>query len=265
MRPIQESVKDPGTTRNPGGEDGRGTLKIADFGQAELHEWHCKTRKRSEVADTMAYRAPECHFDGKRFRQSSDVWSLGCLFLVFVAWTLGGEELVSKFASDRSAFDQYWGISSDTFFQIDRLADDAEAWSVMVKPAVVQFIHQLRSHPKCSDYIHNLLDLIYTKMLVIESKSSERRMACIHVHRELKIMRERCCADAYYATAGNPWAAPRDMPVPSAPVQVRPPNAMMMVPIAEKKMQSAVNGGVKKKVSFGVTRYQCLLTRAQTG
>lgn len=120
-----------------GSEGAPGTLKIADFGQAELHEWQCKTRKRSEDADTMAYRAPECHFEEGKFRQSSDVWSLGCLLLVFVTWTLGGAELVNEFAQVRSAFDEYWGMPSDTFFQ-SRSLQEPDTYSVTVKPAVVQ-------------------------------------------------------------------------------------------------------------------------------
>ncbi|KAK7911826.1 kinase-like domain-containing protein [Apiospora marii] len=119
-----------------GSEGTNGTLQIADFGQAELHEWQCKTRNRSEVADTMTYRAPECHFENGKFRQSSDVWSLGCLYLVFVAWTLGGAELVTEFAKARSAFDEYWGVSSDTFFEIS--LKEAGTYSVAVKSSVVQ-------------------------------------------------------------------------------------------------------------------------------
>lgn len=129
-----------------GGEGNRGTLKIADFGQAELHEWQSMTRKLSEVADTMAYRSPESHFDGKRFQQSSDIWSLGCVFLVFVTWTLGGAELVMKFARIRSSRDEYWGVKSDTFFEISRSTERVDSWSVVVKPAVVQVNTALNSY-----------------------------------------------------------------------------------------------------------------------
>ncbi|KAK6858315.1 hypothetical protein PG995_006014 [Apiospora arundinis] len=180
-----------------GPKGGQGTLKIADFGQAELHEWQIKTRKRSEVADTMAYRAPECHFGDGKFRQSSDVWSLGCLFLVFVAWALGGADLVNEFAQVRSAFDEYWGVSSDTFFEISRLAED-DTWSVSVKHSVVQ-------------------------MLVIEMESQSMRLPCHHVYRRLNKMQDRCHKDEDYGTTPVPWSLQDiTMPMPSSPTHVRP-------------------------------------------
>ncbi|KAK7993700.1 6-hydroxy-D-nicotine oxidase [Apiospora arundinis] len=248
-----------------GNENSLGTLKIADFGQAELHEWHCKTQKRSEVADTMTYRSPEYHFGDSKFRQSSDIWSLGCLFLVFVAWTLGGEDLVSKFGKARSAIDTYWGVNTDTFFAIKSLGDGTDAWSVMVKPAVIEFIHELHLHPKCSAYIHELLGLIHTKMLVIEIASPNKRMACMHVHQELKKMRQKCCADSDYATAAAPWKEQENsMPEVSSPVHVRPPTAAMMEFFTNRKVQSDGNGWKEKKDIWDTKRYQCLLPRAQT-
>ncbi|KAK8062585.1 hypothetical protein PG997_014682 [Apiospora hydei] len=206
-----------------GPQGSNGTLKIADFGQAELHEWQCKTRKRSEVADTMAYRAPECHFEDGKFRQSSDVWSLGCLFLVFVAWTLGGAELVKEFAKVRSSYDEYWGVSSDTFFEISRLQEQPDAWSVAVKPAVVKFICQLHSHPNCSAYFHELLDLIFKKMLVVEMETQNRRIACHQVHKRLREMYEQCATKKGYATTPTPWKLhDLTMPESSSPIHVRP-------------------------------------------
>ncbi|KAK7995187.1 hypothetical protein PG990_013960 [Apiospora arundinis] len=205
-----------------GPKGGHGTLKIADFGQAELHEWQIKTRKRSEVADTMAYRAPECHFGDGKFRQSSDVWSLGCLFLVFVAWTLGGAELVNEFSQTRSAYDEYWGISSDTFFEISRLSEN-DTWSVSVKQSVVQFLCRLHSHENCSEYFHDLLDLIFKKMLVIEVESKSMRIPCHQVYKRLNEMNERCCKDEGYDTKPVPWNVQDiTMPMSSPPIHVRP-------------------------------------------
>ncbi|KAK6836486.1 hypothetical protein PG987_006981 [Apiospora arundinis] len=205
-----------------GPKGSHGTLKIADFGQAELHEWQIKTRKRSEVADTMAYRAPECHFGDGKFRQSSDVWSLGCLFLVFVAWALGGAELVNEFAKVRSAYDDYWGIASDTFFEISRLQEN-DTWSVSVKHSVVQFIRRLHSHDNCSAYFHDLLELIFRKMLVIEMESQSMRLPCHQVYKRLNEMHDRCCKDKDYGTTPVPWSLQDNtMPTSSPPIHVRP-------------------------------------------
>ncbi|KAK8078884.1 hypothetical protein PG994_002691 [Apiospora phragmitis] len=241
-----------------GSEGSYGTLKIADFGQAELHEWQCKTRKRSEVADTMAYRAPECHFGDEKFRQSSDVWSLGCLLLVFVAWALGGAEKVKEFAKARCAFDEYWEMPSDTFFDI-RSLQEPDLWSVTVKPAVVQFICELHAHAKCSDYFHDLLNLIFQKMLVVEVASDNKRIPCYQVYKKLNDMHEKCHTKKEYATMPTPWKSQDiTMPVPSSPIHVRPlmvANGGMEI-VAKRKGEVELTGRRDNKRPQGAKKFQ---------
>ncbi|KAJ0164821.1 Cyclin-dependent kinase E-1 [Colletotrichum tanaceti] len=89
------------------GDDPRGILKITDFGQAELHSATSKTYHRSKGFDTLTYRPPEIDTPPQFIRQSSDIWLLGCIFLEFLTWMLGGAEYLEEFTNRRKAFDPY--------------------------------------------------------------------------------------------------------------------------------------------------------------
>jgi hypothetical protein len=122
-----------------------GTLKIADFGQAEFNSLKSRTAPR-DVANTMTYRPPECddrlvRNEQPLIRQRYDIWCLGCVFLEFVTWLLGGERLQEKFGAARMTFDLFAGNHglTDTFFQIKRNVD-SDCHEVIVKPEVTQVI-----------------------------------------------------------------------------------------------------------------------------
>lgn len=119
------------------GNDANGTLKLADFGQAEINTEDTKTRKR-DVANTLTYRPPECDAQPSIIRQSYDIWSLGCVYLEFIAWMLGGHKMTQKFALRRNSPDVFLAnADSDTFFEVVRDANSDEE-EFRVKPAVVQ-------------------------------------------------------------------------------------------------------------------------------
>jgi serine/threonine protein kinase len=127
-----------------------GTLKIADFGQAEFNSLKSRTARR-DVANTLTYRPPECdrlvRNEQPIIRQRYDIWCLGCVFLEFVTWVLGGEELQEDFARERMTPDFFENQTlTDTFFQVRRNVD-SDLHEVMVKPEVLQVI------PKFSDLI----------------------------------------------------------------------------------------------------------------
>jgi serine/threonine protein kinase len=95
-----------------------GTLKIADFGQAELNCYMSKTKPRS-VAHTVTYRPPEYDIPNAPISQVYDIWCLGCVYMEFVAWMLGGAKLVKRLSAQRLASDPSQNRSlTDTFFQV---------------------------------------------------------------------------------------------------------------------------------------------------
>jgi serine/threonine protein kinase len=116
-----------------GDNDGRtlqGTLKITDFGQAEVHSFQSKTNHR-EVPNTLTYRPPECDLPHSVIRQTYDIWCLGCVYLEFVTWLLGGHELVLKFGVSRSIGDYFRRYTTiDTFYEVEK---DPEAHGIRAK------------------------------------------------------------------------------------------------------------------------------------
>jgi serine/threonine protein kinase len=116
--------------------DKRGTLKISDFGEAELNSRWSKTKRRSRVRLTMTYRPPECDLQPKIIRQSYDMWCLGCVYMEFVTWMLGGVELWKQFGRERLKWDIFQSLSTDTFFEI--VKNDEGDVRVMVKEAVTK-------------------------------------------------------------------------------------------------------------------------------
>lgn len=119
-----------------------GLLKISDFGQAELNCYLSKTKPRSSVAQTVTYRPPEYDIPNAPISQVYDIWCLGCVYLEFVAWILGGAKLVIKLSAQRLAPDLSQNRSStDTFFQvIDPMAfkRELEVGDFKVKDKVLQ-------------------------------------------------------------------------------------------------------------------------------
>ncbi|KAG9195323.1 hypothetical protein G6011_00444 [Alternaria panax] len=180
----------------------QGILKITDFGQAEIHSLQSKTNRR-EVPNTLTYRPPECDLPPMEIRQSYDIWCLGCVYLEFVTWLLGGNELVTKFGRSRSIADYFRRYKTiDTFYEVEKDPDEAHGIRAKLNPKVTAFISKLHQHPDCTSYVHKLLNLIQFDMLLVDSRE---RKSCRDVWRSLDEMYFRCRHDEDYATMGSPW------------------------------------------------------------
>lgn len=115
-----------------------GTLKISDFGLAEYSTVHSRSYKpKSRVAASMSYRPPECDLDGGLIGRSYDIWTLGCLYLEFITWLLGGWDYVRIFERKRMSWDSMWGegMHTDTFFELVKCKNSTK-FAARVKPAV---------------------------------------------------------------------------------------------------------------------------------
>jgi serine/threonine protein kinase len=69
------------------------------------------------VANTPTYRPPECEIEGSIVSRAFDIWSLGCVFLEFITWYLGGWSYLQTFVRHRKTKDIY-AFNSDPFFEI---------------------------------------------------------------------------------------------------------------------------------------------------
>lgn len=114
----------------------KGTLKLADFGQAEVNSLRSKTKTRN-VANTLTYQPPECDITPSKIRQSYDIWCLGCVYLEFITWVLGGNDLLLSFIKKRWTRDlRHPNLQNDTFFQSQR-NHYTEKIEIKVKPGVL--------------------------------------------------------------------------------------------------------------------------------
>jgi len=118
------------------GGKAKNTLKLSDFGTAEINSRYSKSREQSNVATTMTYRPPEADLQPK-IRQSFDIWSLGCVYMEFATWMLGGYKLYREFGVERRSKDVFWhNMEADTFFEI--VQDQNQVTGAMVKEGVTK-------------------------------------------------------------------------------------------------------------------------------
>ncbi|KAK4247592.1 kinase-like domain-containing protein, partial [Corynascus novoguineensis] len=180
-----------------------GTLKLTDFGLSEFHTFDSRSNlSKSRIAASPSYRPPEYDMEQGRISRSYDIWTLGCLYLEFIAWLLGGWDLVKLFmvmraTTDNTGASERHHVKDHTFFELQEDGRDAK-----IKDSVTEFIKvKLHGHPLCSEYIHDFLDLIEEQMLVIETgdKASSRRIMCGSLHKRLQEMRQKCDNDPAYA------------------------------------------------------------------
>lgn len=117
-----------------------GTLKLSDFGLAEfsIHQTTSMPPK-SKWGVSVGYRAPEADLNqGSAIGRSYDIWTLGCLYLEFITWMLGGSKLLDEFMDARKARDTMWHeIETYTFFKLEIDTKTGKPRAV-IKPAVKQ-------------------------------------------------------------------------------------------------------------------------------
>lgn len=174
----------------------RGTLKLSDFGLAgfSIHQTTSMPPKSTRGV-TLAYRAPEVDLqEGTATGRSYDIWTLGCLYLEFITWILGGSKLLDEFVEARKDRDTMWhDIETHTFFKLE-INSKTKKPTAVIKSAVKQFIKRLHSHQKCSQFIHDFLDMVEGNMLVVKTNNPQDmdRFDIKQVHQELAAMLQRC-------------------------------------------------------------------------
>ncbi|KAF5243593.1 hypothetical protein FANTH_8172 [Fusarium anthophilum] len=96
----------PEITATPGTVGG--ILKITDFGFSEFSsKSEVDRERRGFIANSPSYRAPEIDIStaDNLIGPSYDIWALGCIYLEFLAWWLGGWDYVRSFANRRLDYD----------------------------------------------------------------------------------------------------------------------------------------------------------------
>ncbi|EGU72395.1 hypothetical protein FOXB_17096, partial [Fusarium oxysporum f. sp. conglutinans Fo5176] len=144
------------------------------FGLTKFHRERSRSFTRNtNVGYTYTYAPPEIDIKGGFMSRSSDVWSFGYVLLEMVCWLLGGWELSEAFADARLTEDASGITKTDSFFAIFKLEDD-ELRRFTVKPQVLDFIRRLDHHESCTNYVHDILDIIEKYMIVVRTEDVKR-------------------------------------------------------------------------------------------
>ncbi|KAK1624881.1 kinase-like domain-containing protein [Colletotrichum phormii] len=198
-------------------EEDLGRLVISDFGLGVFNSKRSRSNipNDSGIGRTPTYRPPECDIEGAMISRSWDIWTLGCVYVEFVTWLLGGWELSEHFAEWRMTTSSICGqdFKSDIYFDIVEVRvpkdDDTSSRSMgaMVKPAVTRWFDGLHNDRGCSQYTHDILRLVQDKMLIVES-AVRKRATCKEVYEELRRIQRRCVESKGYCVKPVPFPLP---------------------------------------------------------
>ncbi|CAG9942419.1 unnamed protein product [Clonostachys rosea f. rosea IK726] len=145
--------------------DGRGVLKIADFGISKIHNVNTFERMDHPThtrATSPSYEAPEAVSKEKRARSRKyDIWSLGCIYLEFAIWLIHDWKSIQDFNEERKP-----KAYTDTFAHFYHDSNG----KVEVHPKVNEKIKSLKSNPQCGENspLGDLIDLIDAHLLRVE-------------------------------------------------------------------------------------------------
>ncbi|CAI6287422.1 unnamed protein product [Periconia digitata] len=170
-------------------DDDKGILVLADLGLTTSNS----TRSRSNIPGqgipvTPGYRGPECDLQGGIISRSYDIWTFGCLLLEMCCWAMGGQQLREQFKISRTT-PFINRVETDTFFVIEKSASSS-GYVCGVKSEVSKCIAQLHGKPMCTEFFHDLLDLIESKM-VIPPIAGMERIRSDELLRKLEAMRDK--------------------------------------------------------------------------
>ncbi|KXX83293.1 Serine/threonine-protein kinase H2 [Madurella mycetomatis] len=185
-----------------------GDFVLSDFGHTRFHRHISKDDVDATcVGGSPTYRAPEREVRQK-ISQSYDMWSLGCVLLEFVVWSLrdwaGVEQFSQKRMDEEPPLDEKNYrvlIREDTFFLALRKHDVGSGNGVektaRFKQSVKDELEHLRAEDETTGFLADLLDLIEDALLRMEPL---KRSTCSEIVERLESMHERCQRDQEYCT-----------------------------------------------------------------
>ncbi|KAI1409497.1 kinase-like protein [Hypoxylon sp. FL1857] len=164
-------------------------LALSDFGLGRLHTQVSRSNQDPrKLAFTATYIAPEFDLPDGMISRTSDIFSLGCVFLEHVTWYLKGLDSVENaFPIQRSDKDIY-GFDADKFFVI-RPDGPGGHQRPYLKPKVREWIDGLQKHENCTWYIFQLLEIIRDKML---EPDRNKRIHITPLIKEMDKLRATC-------------------------------------------------------------------------
>jgi serine/threonine protein kinase len=145
-------------------QDAMGILQITDFGMGRFQARDSFYKYPPDgMLSFPTNEPPECRLR-LPVSQAYDIWSLGCLYLEFITWLLKGSAEIDGFSNFRGRDDPESGINGDEFFTVNK---DGTA---TIREEVVTWVNWLHDQERCSQLIHDLLDLVMNDLLIVEAK-----------------------------------------------------------------------------------------------
>lgn len=145
----------------------RGILQITDFGLGRFHGRDSRTEyPPHHIVGSPTYEPPECRLQQPVSRKY-DLWSLGCLYIEFVTWLLRGSQDIDSF-SDRRAQQSSIDFFSDDYF-FTTVKDSNGERHAYVRNGVNTWVRDLHNEPKCSEFLHDVLDLVMDELLKVDA------------------------------------------------------------------------------------------------
>ncbi|RSL81455.1 hypothetical protein CEP51_005815 [Fusarium floridanum] len=154
-----------------------GVLQLADFGLTKYHH----TLTVNHVDPHMRfhpYCAPEVQANW-RTNQSLDTWALGCLFFEFCLWVVFGNEGLRGFDGSRTTVNSDGSVTVGMLFEIHGYG--VSGWwpfprvnkKITIHEGVVQWAKKIHGLPWVPKFIHDLVDIVLTDILVPRNDSGE--------------------------------------------------------------------------------------------
>ncbi|KAK4112894.1 kinase-like protein [Canariomyces notabilis] len=176
--------------KGPRYPDDHGSLVLGDFGLGKLHTKMSRSMsndRRYNLAGTDTYNPPEFEMTHGTISRASDIWSLGCVYLEFITWYLGGWKSVLESSDERYAKTRHlpW-LYTDAYYSIDW---EDEPPVAKVKPAVQRAISRLRVDGESTQFVHDFLDIIELHMLRV---SPSERIKADSLATRLRDLWSRC-------------------------------------------------------------------------
>ncbi|KAK3374516.1 kinase-like domain-containing protein, partial [Lasiosphaeria ovina] len=196
-------------------------LVICDFGFTRYHSKDSRSAA-SPAGNTRTYRAPEYdkmnNDQEPAISRACDLWALGCVYLEFMVWYLEGYHAMNhEFTQERLDEDSGELIPHDKFFVVIQTVDQMRPPGAIVKPCVMKRIRSLRRHIDCSQFCHDVLNVVEKHLLAVDPK---KRMNSHGVAKRLGGIFENSLVDGSYCLDGRPrheelGALPEVLPYPA--------------------------------------------------
>ena len=143
------------------------TLVIADFGQAELFDKPGVGSTLINQGGTYSYAPPETNNIRREHCGKYDIWSLGCVFLEFVAFVCQGRKGLENLDNVRRSKVQGTHSEDDRFY-----SESIQDGVILLKETVVAWINNLsksQNSERSQLFVKKMLSLVKL-MLTVDAK-----------------------------------------------------------------------------------------------